>query len=159
MKRITIVCLIAISLLINISITVAQQETLLLTLDDALNIAKSRSADAMIAKHRFRMNYWEYRSFKADYLPSVNLDASLPGFSRAYQSVRQNDGTYEFQYNTSSSYFANMSIDQKVGFTGGSVYLRSDLLRQDDFYDDSIATNFRSTPVIIGYSQPIFQFN
>jgi outer membrane protein TolC len=159
MKRVKIVCLIAISLLINISITFAQQETLVLTLDDALNIAKSQSADAMIAKHRFRGNYWEYRSFKADYLPSVNLNASLPSFSRAYQSVQQNDGTYEFQYNTSSAYFANMSIDQKVGFTGGSVYLRSDLLRQDDFYDDSIATNFRSTPVIIGYSQPIFQFN
>lgn len=137
----------------------SQDNTMTLTLDDAIRIAKAQSADALIAKQKFRMNYWAYRSYKADYLPSVNLDATLPSFIRSYENVRQPDGTYKFQYNTSSDYYAGLSINQKVGFSGGSVYLRSDLSRHDEFYTDSTSTNFWSTPVVVGYRQPIFQYN
>lgn len=146
-------------ILLGMSSSYSQDDTLVLTLNEALIMAKSRSADAMIAKHRFRMDYWQYRSFKADYLPSITLDANLPDFSRSYRPVTQPDGTNIFQYNTFGDYSAGMSINQKVGFTGGSVFLRSSLNRHDDFYDDSINTNYQSTPIIIGYSQPIFQFN
>ena len=146
-------------ILLGISTSYSQVDTLVLTLKEALIMAKSRSADAMIAKHRFRMDYWQYRSFKADYLPSITLDANLPDFSRSYRPVTQPDGTNKYQYNTLGDYSAGMSINQKVGFTGGSVFLRSSLNRHDDFYDDSINTNYQSTPIIIGYSQPLFQFN
>jgi outer membrane protein len=153
------IVLIAGFLIIGLNSSYSQDKTVLLTLEEALMIAKAQSADAMIAKHRFRMNYWQYRSFKADYLPSVNIDASLPSFFRSYDNVQQNDGTYKFQYITTGDYAAGMSINQKVGFTGGSVYLRSDLYRHDDFYNDSTNSTFRTTPIIIGYNQPLFQYN
>jgi outer membrane protein TolC len=146
-------------LVISVSNLFSQEKTVYLTLDEAIKIAKAQSADALIAKHRFRMNYWEYRSFKADYLPSVNLDASLPTFFRSYQNVQQNDGTYKFQYVTTGDYNAGMTINQKIGFTGGSVYLRSDLWRHDDFYNDSTYSTYKTTPIIIGYNQPIFKYN
>ncbi|MCU0370078.1 MAG: TolC family protein [Bacteroidales bacterium] len=146
-------------ILIGLSSSYSQDDTLVLTLNKALAMAKDRSADAMIAKHRFRMNYWQYRSFKADYLPSVTMDAILPDFDRSYRQVIQPDGTNKYQYNTLGDYSAGMTINQKVGFTGGSVFLRSSLNRHDDFYDDSTNISYQSTPVIIGYSQPVFQYN
>jgi outer membrane protein TolC len=89
----------------------------------------------------------------------VNLQATLPSLLGNYENVQQDDGTYKFQYVTRGDYSAAMSINQQVGFTGGSVYVRSDIWRHDDFYDDSTFTTFRSSPFVIGYTQPIFQFN
>ncbi len=139
----------------------AQQkpDTMNLSLDEALKIAHAQSPDALIAKHKFRMSYWQYRSFKADYLPGINLDATLPSFSRIYRQIPQAEGPDIFQYNTIGDYSAQISIDQKIGFTGGSVFLRSDLERLDNYYEDSILTSFQSTPIVVGYRQPIFQYN
>lgn len=146
-------------LTISLSLAYGQNDTLMITLRDALNIAQTQSSDALIAKHRFRMNYWEYRSFKADYLPGINLDANMPTFSRSYRKISVPDGPDIFQYNTLGNYAVNLSIDQKVGFTGGSVFLQSRLQRLDNFYDDSTYSTYQSTPIIIGYRQPIFQYN
>lgn len=138
-----------------------QQETLKLTLKDALDMAQARSSDALIAKQNFRINYWQYRSFKADYLPSVILAAGqLPNFSRSFQSIRQPDATYKNINVTSSDYQAIMTINEKVGFTGGSVFVRSQLYRTDiSIPDSNTSTLYNSFPITIGYSQPLFQYN
>jgi outer membrane protein TolC len=156
LKTILLIPLILISGLIS---CYSQDKTVILTLEDAIMIAKAQSADAMIAKHRFRMNYWNYRSFKADYLPSVNLDAVFPGFNRSYQKITVENGPVQYQYNTEGDYSVGMSINQKLGLTGGSLYLRSDLGRLDNFYTDSISSYYVSTPVLVGFRQPIFQYN
>lgn len=137
----------------------AQDDVNRLTLNEALMIAHARSSDALIAKHRFRMDYWQYRSYKADYLPGVNLDAVMPSFSRSYRTISVPDGPDIFQYNTLGNYSAQMTIDQKIGFTGGTVFLQSRLRRLDNFYTDSIYSTYQTTPIIIGYRQPIFKYN
>lgn len=137
----------------------AQQDTLALTLDQAITIAHSQSPDAMIARHKFRMSYWQYRSFKADYLPSVNLDATIPSFNRSFRQIPQPDGPDIYQYNTLGTASANLSINQKIGLTGGSVFLQSSLNGLNNYYTDTTLTSFQATPVIIGYRQPIFQYN
>jgi len=147
-------------LMIGISSGYSQQDTLVLTLSDALALAQAKSSDALIAKQNFRIDYWNYRSFKAQNLPSVALSAtSLPSFSRSYQSIRQPDGTYRNEYVTTGDYQAIMTINENVGFTGGSVFVRSQLYRTDNFYPDSTATSLRSFPITVGYSQPIFKYN
>jgi outer membrane protein TolC len=143
----------------NLPSLYSQNDTLVLTLNDAMTIAQAKSSDAMIAKHRFRINYWQYHSFKADYLPSINVDANLPSFSRSYRTVSVPDGPDIFQYNTLGNYSAGMTINQKIGFTGGSVFLESRLQRLDNIYPDSTYTNYQSVPIVIGYRQPIFQYN
>ncbi len=52
-----------------------------------------------------------------------------------------------------------MTINQKVGFTGGNVFVRSDLSRANNTVNDSLSINYVSTPISIGYSQPIFKYN
>ena len=55
-------------ILISISVKSQEDNMNYLSLDDVIYLAKEQSPDALIAKHRFRSSYWEFRSFKADYL-------------------------------------------------------------------------------------------
>ncbi len=134
----------------------AQDEINLLTLDDVLYIARQQSPDALIAKHRFRSSYWEYRSFRATYLPSLILDGSLPNYNRSIQSILLPQGK-EYIKSNSIEFSTGAAINQRIGLTGGNVFLRSSLERRDDFINDS--TSYYSVPIQIGYSQPIFKYN
>lgn len=158
--RLKIIFFAAFILIINLFPGYSQVDTLTLTLNEALDMAQARSSDALIAKQNFRINYWEYRFFRADYFPSVVLSAAqLPYFSRSFESVLQPDGTVKNINVTSGEYQAIMTINEKIGFTGGSVFVRSQLYRSDNYFADSTATSFRAVPITIGYSQPIFQYN
>jgi outer membrane protein TolC len=147
------------ALILNAGTTYSQVDTVRLTLDEVIEIAVAQSPDALIAKHRFRANYWQYRSYKADYLPLVQLQAQIPDISRTIRTIPVQDGPDIFQYNSLANYWVNMTVNQRVGFTGGSVFLRSNLSRLDNFYTDSTITQWSSEPIVIGYNQPIFQFN
>jgi outer membrane protein len=137
----------------------SQNDSITLTLEDALHLAHQQSPDALIAKNTFLKNYWAYRSYKADYLPSVTLDATLPSLSQSYRIIPVENGPDIFQFNDFNNYSAKMTINQKIGPTGGSVFLQSSLQRLDNFLPDTSYTSYQTTPVIIGYSQPLFQFN
>lgn len=47
-----------------------------LTLRDAIRMAQAHSPEAQAAEHTYRAAYWSYRSFRANYLPEVNLVSS-----------------------------------------------------------------------------------
>ncbi len=144
----------------------SQQDTAYLTLQEAINIAQVQSPDALIAKQRFRISFWQYRSFRADYRPSINMDVSFPGYNRSYQKYT-NTVTHEVEYllTNSAEYELGMTITQKIGATGGSVYLESNARRLDNYnpdheVDDPYHTiQYSTVPFNIGYMQPIFQYN
>lgn len=130
-----------------------------LSLDEVIRLAQERSPDALINIHRFRRSYWEYRSFKAGYLPNMTLDATLPNFTRSIDAITQSDGSESYQDRKLSRYSAALSLRQKVGLTGGEVFLQTGLQRLDNFYIDTTTLQFLSTPISIGFSQPIFGYN
>jgi outer membrane protein TolC len=143
----------------------SQQDTLFLSLEEAIVIAQQRSPDALIAKHRFRMSYWNYRSFRADYRPSINLDANIPNIDRAFNEYTFQDGSRDYLYSSTTRYNVGMSIRQKIGVTGGSVFLESRASRLDNYdptHPDTLPyhrINYSTLPIVIGYNQPIFQYN
>ena len=61
------------------------QETKRLTLEEVITIAQEQSPDAILAKHRFRASYWQFRTFKAEYLPSLTLSGTLPDYNRIFE--------------------------------------------------------------------------
>jgi len=136
----------------------SQNDEIQFNLDDAIQIARQQSPGALMAKHRFRANYWQYRSYKASYLPSMEVAGTLPNFNRSIQRISIPEGELlsERQY---SDYSLNASIRQRIGFTGGQLFLNSGIERLDNFTDSSTVTQYLSTPINIGYSQPIFKFN
>ena len=44
-----------------------------ITLDEAILLARVQSVDAAVALNELKTAYWEYRTFRADLLPEVNL--------------------------------------------------------------------------------------
>lgn len=156
-NRMSIFACLLISLIFSAS-PLSGQDVRNLTLQQAIEIASTRSPDALVAKHRFRSSYWQFRSYKASYLPSVELGATLPEFNRSIQrvSLAEGEALLERQY---SEYSLNAFIRQKIGLTGGQFFIRSGLDRLDNFTDSTTVTQYLSTPINVGYSQPLFKYN
>jgi outer membrane protein TolC len=135
-----------------------QSEIRHFTLDQTLEIARYQSLDALNAKEQFQSSFWEFKSFRGDYLPQVKLNATIPDLQRVIQSIPVSGvPTYVPQQYT--QYSANLGITQRIGLTGGTLSVTSGLQRMDNIINDSTSTSYLSTPINIGYSQPIFQYN
>lgn len=128
------------------------------TLDEVITMARENSPQAILAKHQFRAAYWEHRTFKAEYLPSLTLNGTFPDFNRRlnrYRLLNGTDSLVEVNLNTTS---VGLTLNQNIGLTGGRVFAQSNLERADYFGANS-GTNYLSVPVVIGFTQPIFGFN
>lgn len=153
LKSIVTSILIVISLAIN-----AQTAVNKLTLQEVLDLAKEQSPRAIQAKHQFRAAYWEYRSYKAEYLPSVTFIGTLPGFSRQIVKHQNNEGVYSYVEENTNSISGGLTLKQNIGLTGGEVFIESNLERTDIFGDNQ-TTSFLSVPIRIGFRQELFGFN
>ena len=129
-----------------------------LTLPDAIRIAQENSYDAQLARFSFMASYWTYRSFKAELLPSVNLNGGLANFDHSLVAVRNyEDGQVAYVNNNSMTNHLTLSLDQQIAATGGRVSLQSYLYRLDQFsYDEK---TFNSQPLRVSYTQPLRSFN
>ena len=148
------------SLLFNTN-TSSQQITKKLTLDDVVNIAHEQSLQSILAKHRFRGSYWEYRTYKAKYLPNLTLSSTIFNFDRSIMlSPSFENGQWVDKIGTSKSLNSSgqFNLNQNIGLTGGSVFLSSRLTRSDLLQGDSLV-KFVSSPVSIGFRQPINGYN
>ncbi|NLA48300.1 MAG: TolC family protein, partial [Bacteroidales bacterium] len=67
MKRL-IIPVLAFSILLSIK-PVTAQDLRVLTLDQVIRLAEEQSPLALMAKHRFRASYWQYRTYVAQYRP------------------------------------------------------------------------------------------
>ncbi len=138
----------------------SQSTTMLrLTLDDVISIAREQSPRAIMSKHQFRGSYWEYRTHKAKFRPGLNLNATLPDLTRSIDKITLDDGSDAFVERSLASYSVGASLTQNIAPTGGSIFMRSELQRIDRLNLDENRTNYLSTPVSIGISQPIKAHN
>ena len=70
----------------------AQDQTTELSLKQVIEIARMESPDAQTARHSFRSAYWNYKYYRADYLPSLSL-TSDPNLNRAINKITMGDGS------------------------------------------------------------------
>lgn len=129
-----------------------------LTLDDVVRLAAEQSPYALIAKHRFRASYWQYRTFVAEYRPALTLAGNLPDYSTAYSRV-WNSVTEQYEYASTNvlQTSGSLALAQNIGFTGGSISLISDLTYEKDFERDT--EKYITAPLNIRLTQPLFRYN
>ena len=150
-------CGIAILLFLPI-LKVESQELRTLTFDDVIKLSEEQSPNALMAKHKFRASYWEYRTFVANYLPSLTLTGTTPDLSNNYNRVwNSSNGGYEYRPSNSIENIGALSLRQNIGLTGGNIALRSELTQSYDIEKDR--REFVTTPVSIALTQPIFGYN
>jgi len=135
------------------------QEITKYQLQEVIKIAQEQSPDAQMAKHRYRRSYWSYRTFKATYLPGLRLDATLPNINRSINAIPSQDGSTIYTPQNLQSYAVNLSLNQKIGFTGGEVFLSSGIQRLDNNLSDTSVTQYLTNMVNIGIRQPLFAYN
>lgn len=138
----------------------AQQDSLqlTLTLQNAVELARSKSILAQSAKNRFNTSYWQYRLFKANYRPILNLDATIPDLNRSIQPITLPDGTDAFVERSLANSSVGLTMSQRLRWTGGQVFVRSDLERID-LLTNVGGTSYLSTPVTVGIQQPLLAHN
>ena len=136
----------------------AQTETdkQVFTLDHAIALAQEQSPEAQAARHTYRSAYWSYRSFRANYLPSVSL-ISNPYLNRQINKVTQPDGTELFIRQNQLSTDLGLQISQNLSLTGGNFFIQTSSQRMDELGTGSPA--YSTQPISIGYSQSIFGYN
>ncbi len=131
-----------------------------LSLGDVINLAKENSLEALLAKHRFTGSYWSFRSYKANYLPSVSLEADLVDLNRSIvkdQIYQNGEWVPIFGETSRLNSSLNLQVTQMVPFTGGRIFMSSQLGRLDLLNDDP--ATLMSTPISVGFRQPLFSYN
>lgn len=134
----------------------AGPDTILLSLHDAITLARRQSPDAQSARSSFLAAYWNYRYYQANYLPSVTLTSS-PYINKEMNKITQSDGTAIFIRQDQFGADVTLKINQNIRWTGGSLFLKSSLNRLDEFQQKTKA--YSTQPLLIGYEQSLFGYN
>lgn len=137
----------------------SSQEKQLLSLENVIDIASQQSLDAFRNENMYLSSYWEFRYYKADQLPNLSLEATPINYNRSMQKVYNYDQNRdEFKLREYVDSEAALLLNQNVGFTGGRIFARSELNLSQKLGDDR-NSSYSSTPVSIGYFQPLSGYN
>ena len=136
-----------------------------LSLDDCIMMARRQSVEAAVALGELRSAYWQWRSYKADLLPEVSLQATLPSWNKRYSSYQQADGSLSFVRNDYLGLDGAVNITQKLWPTGGTLSIESSLdylhqqLKNSTTQQLKNSDQFMSLPVAVTLQQPLFAVN
>lgn len=123
MKKISLILLLGLGTLSTFS-----QQRITLDLQQTIAMANDSSLEAFRTKNMYLSGYWEYRTFKANRLPSLTLNMTPAQYNRditkRYDSNRAMD-----IYRSQQSFYAygNLAIRQNFDLTGGTFYLDTEL--------------------------------
>ena len=135
------------------------QKRLVLDLNRTIALANDSSLESFRTQNMYLSGYWEYRTYKANRLPSLTLDLTPAQYNRDI-TKRYDSGQDLDVYRTQQSYYAygGLSVRQNLDLTGGTFYLESNLAYMRNFGDNS-TTQLTSVPIRIGYSQSLVGYN
>ena len=124
-----------------------------LTLEQTIDLATDSALEAFKNENLYLSGYWEYRSYRANRLPSVTLDLTPANYNRGFVSRYDSETDMDF-YGLQRSYSASgaLTIQQNLDILGGTfLYLR--------YMGDYASNQFSAVPVSIGYQQDLLGYN
>lgn len=133
--------------------------TLVLTLSDVVSMAKGETPEILLSRTRLTNSYWRFQSFKANFKPQFVLNGQLPVLDRSITAITLPDGSDAFLRRNLARSSVNVSLEQNIGLTGGSIFARTGLQRIDLISDSGNSTSYLSTPITVGINQPILRYN
>lgn len=135
------------------------QSKLKLNLQRTIDLANDSSLQAFRTENLYLAGYWEYRTYKANRLPSLTLNMTPAEYYRditkRYDS-EQNIDVYRSQ--RSFSAYGNLSVTQNFDLTGGTFFINSELGFMRNFGDNTFS-QYTSVPVRMGYSHSLIGYN
>ena len=135
----------------------AQEQTL--NLQQTIRLAVDSSLQSFRARNLYRAGYWEFQSYKASQLPALSLQSTPLRYNHDIVSRYDSENNIDIYRRQQSLYsYANLSLSQQVGFTGGTLFMDSELGFFRNFGTNTYS-QFSSVPIRIGYAQSLFGFN
>ena len=130
-----------------------------LTMEQVVELAHQNSISAMSHRNSFAASYWSFRSYKAQFLPSLNLSANLAQFNRSLVQLQDyNTGAISYRANYNMNNDVSLNFRQNIPWTGGTVQLSTSLQRLDQ-YSPARLTTYYAQPVYLTYTQSLWGFN
>lgn len=145
-------------LLIVVTVFNAKAQDTILTLDEAIELARQNSLDAKIATNTIKFSYWNYKNYKSSFLPKLSLNGTVPNYFRSINRITLPSGENSFVYQDMANSNVNMNLSQNIGLTGGTVSMSSTLQRIDNFRSSS-QMSYSSTPYLVSYYQRTIFYN
>lgn len=140
-------------------ISVFAQQRITLDLQQAISIANDSSLEAFRTKNMYLSGYWEYRTYKANRLPSLTLNMTPAQYNRDITKRYDSEQDLDIYRNQQSFYaYGNLAIRQNFDLAGGTFYLDTELGYMRSFGSNAY-TQFTSVPVRLGYSQSLLGYN
>lgn len=133
------------------------QDTLSLTLDQTLKIAREHSELARGIVADYKSAVWEFNSIKASLLPQVSLGGTLPDYFRRISPITQPDGTVKLFAQSQLNSDLSLNLEQSILLTGGTVFLSSSLAQYNVINEGY--HYWQAEPLRIGFIQPLTLFN
>lgn len=134
-------------------------EKVTLSLGDAIRMANDSSLTVFRYQNLYASGYWQWRSFKANRLPSLSLNV-MPAQYNRYITQRYNYDEDIDVFRSQQIYMASagLTLSQNVDFLGGTFYLESDLEYMRNF-GGYTSNQLSSVPVRMGYRQNLIGYN
>lgn len=130
-----------------------------MTLENVITLAMDSSLNTFIAENMFLADYWAYRNYKANKLPSLDMSITPGDFNRSVsEQYNFQDSSYQYIDVQNLNSKASISLNQNITATGGSIYLDSDLGRLEKLNNEN-SEQFSATWFRIGFRQQLFGFN
>ena len=142
--------------LLSTELLIAQNQITELSLKQVIEMARMESPDAQTARHSFRSAYWNYKYYRANYLPSLSL-TSDPNLNRAINKITMGDGSVKFVEQNLLNTDLTLNLSQNLFWTGGSFFLETSAQRMDLFSEHKYS--WQTSPIMIGYRQSLFGYN
>lgn len=134
-------------------------QTVRFDLSQYIELASDSSLQAFRAKNMYLTSYWDYRTYKTSFLPSVSFNITPLQYNRSITSRYDYDKNLDvFREQQSLSYSGGISVSQKIPFVDGTFSINSSL----SYLNNSAMNNYSqysSVPFRISYTQTLFGFN
>ena len=135
------------------------QQSVKLDLQRTIELANDSSLSAFRYQNMYLSGYWQYRTYKANRLPSLTLNLMPAQYYRYItQRYDSNEDTDVYREQQMFSASGGLSIKQNFDLLGGTFYIDSDLEYMRNF-GATKSTQFSSVPFRIGYSQSLLGYN
>jgi outer membrane protein len=140
-----------------IRVVSAQVDTMYLSLCQCIRLAQENGPLGIMARSAFEKNESSHHSFIATFYPQLSLQGEAPGYTHSINPIVLPDGTTVFTPQSEADASMNLSLTQKIPFTGGQLSVMSGLNRIDLL--ESKSYYYRSRPLTLSLSQPLLQIN
>lgn len=160
MKRIyLIIILLAVAALATLKVSAQPAKSITLDLSKTVQLANDSSLSAFRAKNMYMASYWEYRSFKADRLPSLTLYMTPISYNRDFTRRYDSEQDIDIYRRQQSLYsYGNLTAQQNLDITGGTFFVDTEL----GYIHNTGAlksSQFNSVPIRVGYRQSLLGYN